>query len=301
MVKYEVGALVRHPQCPDWGLGKVVGAAGPTLSIFFRGASGTTVAEVVKRISVAQHSLDIVPEQSDPWLDNLALDASGKPLVTRRRLHFDEALRRFREVHPDGFAEPTLGSRAAASRAHESLQTILDSDTQTDEGELEKAFGTVMDAAEEAALVRAGDTAALRGALASRTGAKAVRTSLRRLVRAAWPPAGQFAAFVAAMRRLLPDEQPRRDAWPVTTLLPFLALPERFGILRVAETRAVGEMLMFGLHFDPSPNWRTYALFLRLGDGLRVDLAARGLEPRDWQDLHSFIWTLGALRKPKAA
>jgi hypothetical protein len=51
--RFEPGALVRHPQQPDWGIGQVQSAIGPRITVNFEHAGKRTInAEIIPLESV---------------------------------------------------------------------------------------------------------------------------------------------------------------------------------------------------------------------------------------------------------
>jgi hypothetical protein len=105
------------------------------------------------------------------------------------------------------------------------------------------------------------------------------------------PSQASFERLADAVERL-PSERGRSDPnkWTVATILPFLARPNAFPFLKPQATQDVTRLVGFELMYDPAPNWRTYRRLLEFGEVLRQFLSDRGLEPRDWIDLQSFMW-----------
>jgi hypothetical protein len=90
----------------------------------------------------------------------------------------------------------------------------------------------------------------------------------------------------------LPRKQTRVLTWPLVTVFPFIARPERDIFLKPNVTRvAAGE---YGVDFQyrSRPNWDTYASLLEFAETVRRDNA--DLRPRDMIDLQSFIWVQGS-------
>jgi hypothetical protein len=54
-------------------------------------------------------------------------------------------------------------------------------------------------------------------------------------------------------------------------------------------TRAIAELCDFELNYKPEPNWLTYKSLLEFAAMLKELL--KDLEPRDYIDVQSFIWS----------
>jgi hypothetical protein len=102
------------------------------------------------------------------------------------------------------------------------------------------------------------------------------------------PSAHTFAVLVERVNSLPQTGDARVLAWPVVTLLPFLADPGRFIILKPTMTRAAAERLFFDIGYDSTPNWSTYERTLAFAASLRELLKPHGA--RDFIDVQSFIW-----------
>jgi hypothetical protein len=80
--------------------------------------------------------------------------------------------------------------------------------------------------------------------------------------------------------------------WPIVTVFPFLAQPDRHIFLKPNVTRVAAAQYGFDLPYQSRPNWRTYASLLDLAERVRADL--RDLHPRDMIDVQSFLWVQGS-------
>ena len=90
----------------------------------------------------------------------------------------------------------------------------------------------------------------------------------------------------------MPRRQTRVLTWPVVTVFPFLAQPDRHIFLKPNVSRVAAAQYGFDLGYLSRPNWRTYASLLELADLVRADL--RDLRPRDLIDVQSFLWVQGS-------
>lgn len=90
----------------------------------------------------------------------------------------------------------------------------------------------------------------------------------------------------------LPRRQTRVLTWPVTTVFPFLALPDEHFFLKPNVTRLAARRYGGEFEYRSRPNWETYQSLLRFAASVRRDL--RDLRPRDLIDIQSFLWVQGS-------
>jgi hypothetical protein len=133
---------------------------------------------------------------------------------------------------------------------------------------------------------------ALRDAVRSAAGARRFAAALGELLSGRGDDAERFDRWCGELARL-PQRGKRVLTWPVATVFPFLAMPERHVFLKPMVTRRAAAA--YGLEFDyqPRPAWTpTYASLLALAATVRRDL--RDLRPRDMIDVQSFLWVQGS-------
>ena len=85
--------------------------------------------------------------------------------------------------------------------------------------------------------------------------------------------------------------QARVFTWPIVTLLPFLAAPDRFMFLKPRVTQTAAARLGFDLLYTSTPNWGTYSRLLDMSRLLMQSLKPLGA--RDFIDVQSYIWMTG--------
>ena len=90
----------------------------------------------------------------------------------------------------------------------------------------------------------------------------------------------------------LPRRQTRVLTWPVVTVFPSLAQPDRHIFLKPNVTRVAAAQYGFDLPYQSTPNWRTYASLLDFARLVRID--HQELHPRDMIDVQSFLWVRGS-------
>jgi hypothetical protein len=105
------------------------------------------------------------------------------------------------------------------------------------------------------------------------------------------PEARGFRRFATALSDLPVSEGGARVAtWPVLTLLPYLADPNRFMFLKPGPTKDYADRLRFDLHYDAALEWGVYERLMILAQDLLERL--RPLGARDFIDVQSFMWVI---------
>jgi hypothetical protein len=132
---------------------------------------------------------------------------------------------------------------------------------------------------------------ALRDAVRSRDGARRFASALFELLHGKGGDEPRFARWVEAVGAL-PRRQTRVLTWPLVTVFPFIAQPDRHIFLKPRVTQAAAKEYGFDFRYEPRPAWPVYASLLAFADRVRRD--TRDLRPRDMIDLQSFIWVQGS-------
>ena len=100
--------------------------------------------------------------------------------------------------------------------------------------------------------------------------------------------AGSFDDLVNAVGGVPPAEGSRVLTWPNVTILPFLADPARFIVLKPEISQLMAARMGRDLMYSSDPRWHTYAAFHEMAVQLLERLAPLGA--RDFVDVHSFMW-----------
>jgi hypothetical protein len=130
------------------------------------------------------------------------------------------------------------------------------------------------------------EKASLADALEDPKPARRFFAALFNLLGASEPEQSRFEALANAVAELPPGGA-RESSWPLVTLLPFVAQPDRHMILRPKFTCDAAQRLGLELHYEPSPNAATYAALLGSAELLLESL--RPLGARDYIDIESFM------------
>ena len=285
-----------------WGLGKVVESPLPHVIIHFSSLTGDPGGPRRKLQALAPQ-LSVSDVQSDPDLDQVSLIThtakSGKPRTPRPKAapkplqhSFDQALAWFRTTVSGGFRD-------------EKFVTTELKDKRLAQQEWTFYFGN----GKAQALLDAGDTAAITEGLtklfqatkipapfevmAAREGLKdgaAASRLLRSVVDfVERPDAASFGALAEAVGALpAPGEGVRVLTWPNVTLLPFLADPKRFMVLKPTVAQRMARRMGFALAYSVPPAWPAYESMQAMSALLLQQLAATSAE--DFIDVHAFTW-----------
>jgi hypothetical protein len=132
---------------------------------------------------------------------------------------------------------------------------------------------------------------AIRDAVHRPAGARTFAAALYEYLYGAGPDDKRFENWCAAIEAL-PRRQTRVLTWPIVTVFPFIARPDRYIYLKPTVTREASKAYGFDFHYESRPNWSTHASLTRFAEQVRRD--TRDLRPRDMIDLQSFIWVQGS-------
>jgi hypothetical protein len=306
MSDLENGMLVQHASL---GVGKVVALEPKAVHVFF----ATSDARFATKLRLPM-SLPLLTPAASPnaWLSGLsefALDAkTGRYGLAGAWLCHADAVARFRDVFPEGFADPKYVGDGTDKRvfrwrrAHDVYVETLGGG----EGERLLAAGDIGGLAERALRVerhvrplhRDAEKASFEEALKNLDAARGYFAALFDLLAATAPEQSRFEALAAAVAPMAPGA-PEESGWPIVTLLPFVARPDLHMLLRPRFACDVAHRLGHELAYEPRPSWSTYSALLRSAEVLLEKL--RPLGARDHVDVESFMHVVTAKHaRPKA-
>ena len=305
MGELENKMLVHHVSL---GVGKIVALDANAVHVFFPESDKRFAAKL--RLPAAKALLRTDGVGRDAWLEGLSafsLDPkTGRYGLAATWLTQDQAMANFMSAYPQGFADPSYlgtgnGERAALWRlGNEAWVEALGNGegerllAAADVGELVKrALQVERHVSPLQPSTERKDT--LKEALADPDAALVFFGALFDVLGVPVPGRARFEKLFAAASRLpvVPAAM-----WPVATLFPFIAQPDRHVFLRPKPAREAAERLGCDLRFDETPNWPTYAALRALSTRLLEVLQPNGA--RDFIDVESFLH-LTATRRPHAA
>lgn len=300
MSDLENGMMVRHASL---GLGKIVALEKRAVHVFFATSDARFATKL--RLPMALPLLEPA-ESTNAWLARLSgfvFDAkAGRYGLGGAWLSHADAVARFLEAFPKGFADPRYAGDAADRRdrvarwrrAHEVYAERLGGG----EGERLLAAGDVAGLVERALevervvrpLLRGAEKGSFEDALEDLEAARGYFAALFELLAAKAPEQPRFEALAAAVAAMAPGA--KESGWPIVTLLPFVARPGLDVLLRPGFVCEVGHRLGLELAYEPQPNWSTYAALLRSTEALLERL--RPLGARDHVDVEAFLHVVSA-------
>lgn len=204
------------------------------------------------------------------------------------------AKRRFKEIFPGGFRDPTYlaWERDYKWDAHRAWVGVLG----RAEWKRLLAEGAHAEIARRIALfyqrsklnmLALYEWMALREALADRDGGARLATGLYELIHGVGPFGPRLDRFTSLLDAL-PQRQTRLAKWPVATLFPFVARPRQHLILKPRLMKRAAERFAVELRYASRPNAETYAAMMSFVGWLARELAP--WKPRDLIDIQGFVW-----------
>ncbi len=208
------------------------------------------------------------------------------------------AKRRFKEIFPGGFADPTYlaWERDYKWDAHRAWRAALG----RAEWERLLADGAHAEIARRIArfyqrshldMLALYEWMALREALADPGGGRALAIGLYELIYGPGAFGVRLDRFTALLDAL-PQRQTRLAKWPVATLFPFVAQPRRHLVVKPRLMKRAAERLAFDLRYRSRPNGDSYAAVMELVAWLERELAS--WRPRDLIDIQGFLWVVAS-------
>ena len=288
-----IGLIVSHTK---WGLGKVVHLDAQNVWMYFKDIEGTP-KDAVKQLNRRVAPLTVAGDQSDAALDNVPpMVRNGRVEPPRGvRITEQQAVSRFVADFPHAFDDPRYlkqerdykwkaHSRVAAELLSARGRRIVAEGPPAGLAQMLKALFGLTNLLAPAELIAVTD--ALRR---DETAARAFGSAVLKLVDDGGERA--FSGLVEATGGLPADPgRARVLTWPIVTILPFLAQPDRHMFLKPRQTQRIAEAFTFDLSYSARPRWVTYDRLLTLSYRLLERL--RPLGARDLIDVQSFMWVV---------
>ena len=288
MANLTKGMLVENTACPQWGPGKIV-HVDDRLHIVFR-----DLEEEAKKYPIGSPCLRLATAQSDPILDNLPPlhEKGGSWMLPSKRLNLESLKRRFLYEFPAGFADPKYFDQECDYKlaAHVKFQEILGLEHARDllkEGQFRSLATKGLQVLGAVNLLSPYESAAFHDAMQNDDAVRAFFTSLLNVLDADPLSPSIFDEYVEAVTSL-PADRSRVATWPVATVFPYLASPDRYMFLKPEVTKEAANSMAFDLQYGATPNWTTYQALLNMGT-VYLELL-RPLGARDYLDVQSFIY-----------
>jgi len=300
---YSIGMTVEHPKRPQWGPGRILDINGEKLVVYFRDLPETKAGDAVKTINPAVVPLRVAESQADPQLDNLPAYKNGRFAAKKRRMTFEQALEFFRGQFPLLFkdpgylSDPTIQERSYKIEAgdlfnqtlgREEIERLLASE------EFEELRQRASKVLGKLNLLSTFERLALEDGLKSGAAARGFFQALMGVLEAETVSQDSYGRLIGAVERL-PVKRSRTATWPILTLFPFIAQPERHMFLKPDSVKRFADHIAFDLQYRTALNWTTYSKLIEMSGWLFERLKPYGA--RDSIDVQSFIWVVSGPQK----
>lgn len=291
------GVLVEHS---SWGRGKVLHCNALHVVVHFPQLCGT-VGGPRRTLHASTPHLSESTAQSDPLLDRIPLGLNDKSQGGGKRTAakpppavagLEETVQRFIGEYPGLFADPQLVAEELTYKreAHALFQrrfgqgravALLASGRSDDvSAALDELFHATN-------IPSRYEIMAMHDGL--KDGKAAARLLEATLAFLKQPDRASFEGLVNGVARLpVPPDGSRVLTWPNVTILPFLASPDRFMVLKPEISELMAARISIDLLYSPNPQWHTFAALQDMAVHLLGRLAPLGA--RDFIDVQSFMW-----------
>lgn len=300
---FRAGMIVYHPTQRQWGPGRILQVAGSRVTVHFRDDPDGRDHRIISLDHVA---LELAAEQSDPILDNITaglLDRASKA----PRVSIEQGIEHFCTIFPLGFRDQAyIGNGKLGPNDYGERLYKLNACGR---------FAELLGGAVGPALLAAGDVDELvRRAcqvagtrlnllssyenMAFHDGLTADRQAARRYFEALFAIVApgeidelRFGALADAVANLpVAKGRARVATWPVLTLLPALADPQRFIFIKPEITKSCAERLRVDIQYSAELRWVTFHKVSQMAARLLRDLQPLGAA--DYIDVQSFMWVI---------
>lgn len=314
--------IVKHPGCPQWGLGLL--AEERDDKRFYDFEDGL-IHSIARAYWSKLQPVELGSDEATA-LEKKVRAHRDRPLASRPKarartaraiepalmLTFDEQVARFESAFPGGFlgarfsedergsGEITLGKKVKANKA----SAIATAAALLDRADLERLVASG-DAAEVVSRVRQvhqaavgllhplGDVIPFNKMPAEHYGAFAARAL--DLLYGSGDHAQRFDAFVEVL------SQAKLSTWPLSTILAALSSPGEHVFVKPSFFEKQARIVKFDLAYERTPSAQAYGRMLGLAREVEKRLRDKGHEPRDLVDVYSFMWRGLSPSKPVKA
>jgi hypothetical protein len=284
---FSKGEIVKHPNNPEWGPGKILADSsddGGSVHVFFVGVGEKTLKqEFAKLVRVSES------ESENTLLQNLKITKGGKPI---RYKSLSSLIDKFRQKFPGDFSGMAYRKeeRDYKLEAHDQIVELLNHNSFAsllEKRDFEEICKRARSIVSKTNLVFPNEMMALKDGLNSITNKEEFSHTLFELLYGTEGMEKRFEQFCDCLSKM------HAAKWPIATYFLFLCYPQKHMFLKPEVTREAAEICGFELRYDSDLNWRTYSNLLAFSEYLFRELQAGGLNPVDMIDVQSFIWCTG--------
>jgi len=290
------GVLLEHTV---WGRGKALEVQPPYVTVHFPRLQGTEQGPV-RKLQLTAPQLSLSPVQSDPAFDDISLPSKTRKAVRRPKqppkpvvaVHtLEQTIAWFENAFPGRFAdERLLRDEVTPKRlAHDLFMARFGEGRGArllEAGSHDVVADGLRDLFKATSIPSRFEVKAATEGLNDGAAAAQVLEALLPFLGA--PGAASFDALVKAVGALpAPAGGSRVLTWPNVTMLPFLADPARFMVLKPDISKLAAARLGIDMMYAYPPQWPTYEALLAVSAALLARLAPLGAV--DYIDVQSFM------------
>lgn len=294
------GMTVKSRFSEEWGSGTVLGVQGEGARVLFTAHPSKKPVLVPVRSLVVTRAGDwtAAAQSFAQRSEGRATTKSSRPASKKKfaTTNQEEAVKLFLERFPGGFGADayTAAERDSKWQAHQLFQQHLGGPRLAEllkDGKVQDCVRHALEAEAKTNLLSVFEKSRLKKALADDTFAASVLGALADVLAEETPTEATFTKYLTAVGAMPARGAQRAATWPVATIFPFLASPERHLFVKPRAAQAAAERLKLDLQYAAELNWATYSRALQLASGLKAQLAEHGC--RDFIDVQSFISVTG--------
>ncbi|WP_437278930.1 hypothetical protein WME90_48290 [Sorangium sp. So ce375] len=315
--------IVKHPGCPQWGLGYLVEERDEKRFYDFEDGHNHSIAKAfwskLEPVQLGDDEASALEARIRGLRDRPSAAAKKQRarVVAPPLTNFDEQVASFESQFEGGFGGPQFiaeergavggeGADGPASVAKKKSKAFKQGAIETArallaKGELEAllAAGNVTDFMERIAKVHKSATGLLHplGDLIpfNKMPAEHHRAYAEAVVDLLYG-AGDYAARFDRLAGVLAAA--KVVTWPLVTILGALVYPDEHVFVKPSFFEKQAVVLGFNLAYDRAPSAEGYARMQSLARELERRLRERGLAPRDLMDVYAFLWRTISPSKP---
>ena len=297
------GVLVDHLH---WGLGKAVEVRPPHVVVYFPSLA-TSESGPRRTLQLTATQLSVSAVQKDPALDRISgavairkgKGAGARPriVVKRSARPLEDAVAKFRTDYPGLFVDPKMVSQELGYKraAHARFVELLGDGRGREllrAGALQEVASSLDTLFHSTNIPSRYEMMATHDGLKDPAAAGRVLECVLDFVDS--PAADTFERLVSAIGSLpAPAGGTRVLTWPNVTILPFLADPKRFMVLKPGSAQQMAARLGIDLLYSSHPTWHCYDALQQMGAVLLDRLSDLGAT--DFIDVQSFMWVTRGL------
>jgi hypothetical protein len=288
--------FVRHKANVDWGLGVVSAEDGSNLHILFEAAGYKKIAKKVPvLIDVSDEEVPrghrLRRREDWPAAERDAKRAQAKRDLPRR---FDAFVQEFLAQYPNGFRSQQFEDeeRAYKWKAVQYAREVLQKE------ELKRLFAAANyeEVIKRTRRVLGKTNLAFPNELMKFDDIASDEYGIvaERIIKLVSAGAGTPEALEALAVGLAPAGAAK---WTICSLIPFLLEPETWPFVKPTFIERTEKATGIDVEYDSKPNARTYRLVRDLYEHVALLLGERGLVPRDFIDVQTFLWIASGMAR----